>query len=141
MAPVGSGGSCAWLGDMTIPVPSRGRHVLRVFRKTWVQGVPGLGVGNEQFDAWLKPRGVIQAGRDQADDAPLDTFRASEPGTTLGTKAALVMAAGQTRCPEMPNRAVGYPKRIDRHNDGRRVRAATDSLTIAAMAFQHEQWL
>jgi hypothetical protein len=134
-------GSVPWLGAMIIPRPSRGWHVLRVFWKTWVQGIPRLGVGNEQFETWPKPTGVIQTGRNQANDPVLDTFATSESGTTLGTKAALVMAAGQARRPKMLNRAFNDSKRANWHNDGRRIRTAGGSLTIAAMAFDHEQWL
>jgi hypothetical protein len=126
---------------MTIPRRSRGRHSLRVFRETWVQGIPGLGVSDEQFETGPKPTGVIQTGRKQPNDAFLDTFSASESGSTGGTKAPLVKATAQTRRSKMLNRAFGYSKRANRHNDVRRIRAAAGSLTIAAMAFRHEQWL
>jgi hypothetical protein len=100
-----------------------------------------LGVGYEQFETWSKPTGIIQTGREQTDDAFLETFPTSESGTTLGTKAAFVMSTGQTGRSKMLNRAFGDSKRANGHNYGRRIRAAACPLAIAAMALRHEQGL
>jgi hypothetical protein len=112
-------------------------------RNRWIHLIPWLSVRNENLHLRLKPAWIIEAAGEDPHKLRFSCFkfRPSESRSAFGTKTALVFSPRNTGCEMVTQLSARQSKRRHRHQNCGSKSAASHSLAIATMTFEHHDWL